>query len=110
MAAVSSAKLFAALQENAELLAAIREAESDENGTLDLTAVAETLQKGRQTEILQRKTGLDDTETLETIRETLLSAAAVVVENILASGTSGDQRVTLPYGSGKIEFVYKGDA
>lgn len=110
MANVSSAKLFAALQENAELLAAIREAESDENGTLDLTAVAETLQKGRQTEILTRKTGEDDAETLETIRETLVAAAAVVFEHVLPSGTSGKQRVTFPYGAGTITFEFSGDA
>lgn len=110
MAAVSSAKLFAALTENPELLAAIRDAAADEDGTLDLTAVAETLQRGRQTEILQRKTGEDDAETLEMMRETLLAAAIEVSSRILPSGTSGDQRVTLPYGSGKIEFVYKGDA
>ena len=106
---VSSAKLFAALIENPALVAAIRDAQESESGELDMSAVAETLQKGRQLEILERKTDGATPETLETMRENLIAAAIDVSDLIVPSGTSGKRRVTFPFGSGSMTFEYADD-
>lgn len=105
--AVSSAKLFAALLENPALVAAIRDAqENEESGELDMSAVAETLQKGRQTEILEKKTDGASAETIEEMRARMVAVALDVSDLIVPSGTSGKSRVTLPFGSGSMTFEY----
>ena len=96
MATLSDNKLLALILENPELLAAIKDSESAE----ELVA---TVSVGRQREILVKKC---ETTTPESIRERmrlrLTFLARQVSEEVKKSGTSGDQRFTLPTAYGNM--------
>ncbi len=99
MAEVSVSKLMRIMLDNPELFRAIQEAGTVE----DLSA---TLATGQQTEILTRKAQPDTPEeTISEGREILVSLAAWVAENVKPSGTSGDQRLSVPTAEGKFTVV-----
>ena len=91
--AMSMSRLLAELRKNPELLSAIRDHDDSELSSIALS--------GEQTLNVSRKT-VDDTsdETIEEIRDALVSLAVLVTEHVKAAGTSGDNRVGIPFETG----------